>query len=427
MSSEKTANSGWDAIEQEFLRVYPGQTEVLHYGTLIKRIFGGNDPLDGVSIYDGGSYWHFVSFGLTELNEKESEDKDVSGFGYELTLKLKKDCIEEGDQHEEFSNIVAIMQNLARHIFSGEIFQPNEWISFANEYDDGLDCSGGSRLTGFILIKDTTVNSIMTPNGSVDFLELVGVTTAETKTFTGRDSVEAFFKELGSDVTDYYRKSIVYDEEDDGWNDDDCCYERVSSEGEEDQEARRQKELIHEAFLKAYPDQTDPISYKGISIFDGGTYWHFVSSGVADGLRELLGEMQEDDSSPKGTGYELTFKLKKGCYEDEDAEFDNVSVLFELTVKLSLMTGELLHPNSWFPESLVMGIDADHESELSGLIFVKDPSVETVSAPDGNIDFLELVGITAEELESLSDEKSVSDLLAKIGTDITDYQRQSVE
>ena len=36
--------AGWDAIDQEFLRVYPGQTEPKHYGTLVKWIFGGNDP-----------------------------------------------------------------------------------------------------------------------------------------------------------------------------------------------------------------------------------------------------------------------------------------------------------------------------------------------------------------------------------------------
>ena len=84
-------NEGWLAIEKEFLRAYPGQTDPRHYGTLVKWKFGGNDPLDGISIYDGGNYWHFVSFGLSELYEKESENKEISGYGYELTLKLKKD------------------------------------------------------------------------------------------------------------------------------------------------------------------------------------------------------------------------------------------------------------------------------------------------------------------------------------------------
>ncbi len=81
---------GWDAIEKEFLRVYPGQTKPKHYGTIIKYVMGGNDPLDGISVYDGGSYWHFVSFGLSEIYDKECENKEISGYGYELTFKLKK-------------------------------------------------------------------------------------------------------------------------------------------------------------------------------------------------------------------------------------------------------------------------------------------------------------------------------------------------
>ena len=38
--------SGWDAIEAEFLRVYPGQVNPKHYGTLIKWRFGGSDLTD---------------------------------------------------------------------------------------------------------------------------------------------------------------------------------------------------------------------------------------------------------------------------------------------------------------------------------------------------------------------------------------------
>ena len=45
---------GWDAITAEFERIYPDQTNPKHYGTLIKWALGGKDPLDGISIYDGG-------------------------------------------------------------------------------------------------------------------------------------------------------------------------------------------------------------------------------------------------------------------------------------------------------------------------------------------------------------------------------------
>ena len=81
---------GWDAITAEAERIYPEQTNPIHYATLIKWKFGGGDPLDGISVYDGGNYWHFVTYGLSELYEKESKNKEYSGFGMEFTFRLKK-------------------------------------------------------------------------------------------------------------------------------------------------------------------------------------------------------------------------------------------------------------------------------------------------------------------------------------------------
>ena len=183
---------GWDAIDREFLRVYPGQTSPLHYMTLVKWKFGGNDPLDGVNVYDGGTYWHFVSYGLSELYDKESDNPEVSGYGYELTFKLKKDAYE--DEQAEMKNIVGIMQMVAR-------------LTFAK--GEGTDAFQKSKLTGFITIADPTVNTIDTPNGKVEFLELVGCTDAELKTLSDRASVRSLMERIGSDVTDYRRASVV--------------------------------------------------------------------------------------------------------------------------------------------------------------------------------------------------------------------------
>lgn len=93
---------GWNAITKAFEEVYPGQEDPKHYGTLIPWRFGGNDPLDGISIYDGGDYWHFVTFGLSEQYEKEREDEEYSGFGMEFTLRLKKGGYE--DEEAEITN-----------------------------------------------------------------------------------------------------------------------------------------------------------------------------------------------------------------------------------------------------------------------------------------------------------------------------------
>ncbi len=204
--AEEVETVGWGAIEKEFLRVYPGQNNPKHYGTIVKWIVGGNDPLDGISVYDGGDYWHFVSFGLTEIYEKECKNPDISGYGYELTFKLKKDKYE--DEEGELKCICGIMQMIARMTFqNGELFRPFEFVYTGQQ--EGIDAYRKSNLTGFITIKDPTVETISTPNGKVEFLELIGMTDAELKTLSDRASVEALYQKLGSDVTDYHRASVV--------------------------------------------------------------------------------------------------------------------------------------------------------------------------------------------------------------------------
>lgn len=197
---------GWKAIENEFLRIYKNQTNPKHYGTLIKWCLGGNDPLDGISIYEGNDYWHFVSFGLTELYKKESENMEVSGFGYELTFKLKKTNYQ--NQEAEFTNICSILQSIARLVFNnGEVFLPDEYIYTGQT--QGIDAYQKSNLTGFILIKDTTVETINTPYGKVNFLEVIGMTDAELKSLSTKESVQNMYKKLSSDITDYNRESII--------------------------------------------------------------------------------------------------------------------------------------------------------------------------------------------------------------------------
>ena len=197
---------GWEAIEKEFERVYPGQTNPKHYGTIVKWILGGKDPLDGISVYDGGDYWHFVSFGLTEIYEKECDDPAVSGYGYELTMKLKKYDFE--DEEAELKCICGILQMIARITFTkDELFAPYEYIYTGQT--EGIDAYRKSNLTGFITVPDPTVSAIDTPNGRVEFLELIGMTDAELKTLGTHDSVEELYKKYGSDLTDYRRASIV--------------------------------------------------------------------------------------------------------------------------------------------------------------------------------------------------------------------------
>ena len=52
MENMKENAYGWDSITKEFERIYPGQDNPKHYGTLISWELGGNEPLRGISIYE---------------------------------------------------------------------------------------------------------------------------------------------------------------------------------------------------------------------------------------------------------------------------------------------------------------------------------------------------------------------------------------
>ena len=75
---------GWDAITELCNKIYPDQINPKHYAASVSWELGGNDPLQGISVYDGGDYWHFVTYGLSELYEKESDIKDISGYGMDV-------------------------------------------------------------------------------------------------------------------------------------------------------------------------------------------------------------------------------------------------------------------------------------------------------------------------------------------------------
>ena len=67
---------GWDAITAALERLYPGQ-EPRHYGAARRRRLGGPDPIDGLSAYmrlEPVPHWHIVTYGFSELYEKESDD-----------------------------------------------------------------------------------------------------------------------------------------------------------------------------------------------------------------------------------------------------------------------------------------------------------------------------------------------------------------
>ena len=165
---------GWDAVEDEFKRLYPGQ-EPKHYATLMpsRAIFGGDEYLDGVSIYTNGkAYQHLVTFGMTSLYaDPDSFGGEYSGWGYEMTMKLKEDT------PEDCMWAVNMLANLARYTYkSNRFFEPEQYIQGNGE---SIHSGTDSLITSLITINDTTAETKDSLHGKVEFIQLVGITESE--------------------------------------------------------------------------------------------------------------------------------------------------------------------------------------------------------------------------------------------------------
>ncbi|MFD1954839.1 suppressor of fused domain protein [Paenibacillus thailandensis] len=172
--NEEAKTTGWDAIETAVTKLY-GDQEPKHYGTLIPYRLGGPDPLDGISAYKAEEpfpHWHFVTFGFSELYDKESDDAENSGYGFELTFRLGREQTEE----EPPAWALNLLQNMGRYVFgSGNVFQSGDYLD-AN----GPICLGSdTKLTALAFVLDPELPAADTPNGRVQFLQMVGITGCE--------------------------------------------------------------------------------------------------------------------------------------------------------------------------------------------------------------------------------------------------------
>lgn len=195
---------GWDDIDKACNALYPNQ-EPLHYAPIIKYNVGGPDPLDGISVYDAGNYYHFITYGFSEIYKKENENNEISGFGFELTYKLKKyDWINE----DEIKNACAILQEMARYVFkTKKTFKPYEYAYTGQT--DGIDCNRKSSIIAFAFVEDKLLKNIDTINGNLQFVEMVGIKNDELQQILNKERPrEIIIKEIiekYGDITDYNR------------------------------------------------------------------------------------------------------------------------------------------------------------------------------------------------------------------------------
>jgi len=199
--------NGWEAIDQALEPLYHGQ-EPCHYATLINYQLGGPDPLPGISAYKRLTpepHWHFITYGFSELYEKVSENKDFSGWGFELTFRLKT----KPETSEPPLWALNFLQNLARYVFeSGNIFKSGDYLN-AN---GPIALEEETHITALAFTLDPELPPIDTPNGYLEFLQVVGITDDEelaVKIWSTQKVLKVFSPYLPLYITDLHRESLL--------------------------------------------------------------------------------------------------------------------------------------------------------------------------------------------------------------------------
>ncbi|MGS4344986.1 suppressor of fused domain protein [Myroides odoratus] len=164
---------GWNCITTALEQLY-GNQEPQHFGNLLPYSLGGENPLDGLSVYQNTQqedHVHIVTYGFSNLYyDEEKLEADYSGYGFELTFRIKK----QGDENIHWA--MNLMQNLAKYVFdSAKWFEEFHFIPTNSpirlEYD--------TDLVGIAFVQDPELGTIDTPHGRVDFLQMVGITQKE--------------------------------------------------------------------------------------------------------------------------------------------------------------------------------------------------------------------------------------------------------
>ncbi|MGH9055396.1 MAG: suppressor of fused domain protein [Acidimicrobiales bacterium] len=133
--------------------------------------FRAPGPLEEVAVYELADppHCHLVTFGLTELHAKESPDRRLSGWGFELTFRV-------AGEEEPPLWAVDFLANLAAYVWtSGRTFSPGHHLDLSGP----VRLDSDSAITAAMVVDDPGLDALAGPYGRVEFLQVVGLTADE--------------------------------------------------------------------------------------------------------------------------------------------------------------------------------------------------------------------------------------------------------
>jgi hypothetical protein len=170
----------------------------------------------------------------------------------------------------------------------------------------------------------------------------------------------------------------------------------------------------------------DPLD--GISAYRAGAggprpHWHFVSYGMSD-----LYAKEGGDPEWSGWGFEFTFRLARDPTEPADAEPPMWALSFlQNLARYVFSSGNVFEPGHHM--DLNGPIALEQETAITAALFASDPQLPEITTPHGRLRFVQVVGITADELEAArawDTAKFIQLLGSRDPLLITDLSRQSL-
>ena len=156
---------GWRALV-DHLETQLGSADFLRIGEGDPR---RPDAIYGYRRTEDKAHWLLVAVGLSELEEKRSNIPDQSGWGYAVAVRFASDNPDPPAEAIEILN--AVFGYVAIYCFP---LAPNHTLDL-----NGLIESNADGFGYLALRRDPLLGEVVTPNGTVDMLQVVVTTEAE--------------------------------------------------------------------------------------------------------------------------------------------------------------------------------------------------------------------------------------------------------
>lgn len=163
------AGVGSEALDSVLALHFPGVEPAM-----VLMVSSEQDGFEAMKVIrdSHGAFWFYLTFGISDLGEKTGSHPALSGLGYELTMRAPA-----GSESSPPEWPIHLLNSLARYL------RPMRCDVIDSEplmFSDPLTTNPPSSLTAVMFADDVKLgNGVDTPNGYVQFRQVVGITRDE--------------------------------------------------------------------------------------------------------------------------------------------------------------------------------------------------------------------------------------------------------